>query len=331
MSDVANNEIKVHLGFWINWSYSSIQGATITLTHQHGAFLVAFLAIFVGVVGKSLWRIFCFALHSTLSSSTSQDGLYHQRQVILRNSTNSFDGFMELVRSYWAWRKKAQRAHLRLVPTILFALLTSVAFGVAGILSSSVSWAIGDEVLISGENCAIVDTRADSEGYLTVIPPYMSKQTAAASTYALQCYGSASVSNSCGTFVKASLPVIIKRDAACPFSEEMCLSNSTNIFLDSGRLDSHYDLGINSPPEMRFQLRYTHHCGPIVTKNYTTIYFADNSSKPLAYMRYHYGPHTILTANSTEQNLTFEYPLNLTLNQAGFSKLNIISVDYTVS
>lgn len=50
MSSTTNYE--VHLGFWTNWSHGQIQGATVTLTRRNGGFLIAFLAIFIGMVGK---------------------------------------------------------------------------------------------------------------------------------------------------------------------------------------------------------------------------------------------------------------------------------------
>jgi hypothetical protein len=50
MASETNYEVK--LGFWTNWSDGKILGATMTLTRQHGGFLIAFLAIFVGMAGK---------------------------------------------------------------------------------------------------------------------------------------------------------------------------------------------------------------------------------------------------------------------------------------
>jgi hypothetical protein len=36
--------INIHLGFWINWSQGRIAGATYTVSHRDGGFLIAFLA-----------------------------------------------------------------------------------------------------------------------------------------------------------------------------------------------------------------------------------------------------------------------------------------------
>jgi hypothetical protein len=40
-------ENNIHLGFWINWSQGRIAGATYTVTHRDGGFLIAFLAFFI--------------------------------------------------------------------------------------------------------------------------------------------------------------------------------------------------------------------------------------------------------------------------------------------
>jgi hypothetical protein len=59
------NNYDVKLGFWTNWSHGKVQGATVTMTRQHGGFLIAFLAIFIGMVGKRLVpHYICFAFNN---------------------------------------------------------------------------------------------------------------------------------------------------------------------------------------------------------------------------------------------------------------------------
>lgn len=102
-------------------------GATLTLNRVDGNLLIAFTAVFVGVVTERIWRIACVLVsyfskrivrdHATsksfghfrsaqtnnigldtdvgdsrifyrcYSSSEPRDALYHQQQAILRNST----------------------------------------------------------------------------------------------------------------------------------------------------------------------------------------------------------------------------------------------------
>jgi hypothetical protein len=97
----------VYLGFWTNWSQDKVHGATVTLTQNNGGLLIAFVALFVGAAGKSFWKLLCFALHRLLSAPTvPQDGLYHQRQAILRNSETSLQGGCQLFKSMLAWKRK---------------------------------------------------------------------------------------------------------------------------------------------------------------------------------------------------------------------------------
>lgn len=43
----------IYTGFWVNWTYGPVKGATITLSHRDAGFLTAFLALFVSVAGRS--------------------------------------------------------------------------------------------------------------------------------------------------------------------------------------------------------------------------------------------------------------------------------------
>lgn len=54
---------SAYTGVWTNWSHGRIFGLTLTLSHRNGAFLTAFLALFVTFVGTCFWRITKFALH----------------------------------------------------------------------------------------------------------------------------------------------------------------------------------------------------------------------------------------------------------------------------
>ena len=102
----SSQDYEVHLGFWTNWSYGKVRGGTITVTQSNGSLLIAFIALFVATAGKSLWRLLCFALHSIWSQpSIPQDGWYHQRQAILRNSETALYGFWQLLCSMIAWKK----------------------------------------------------------------------------------------------------------------------------------------------------------------------------------------------------------------------------------
>lgn len=122
----------VYTGFWINRSYGPIYGATLTLSRQGGGFLIAFLAVYVGMAGKSFWKITRFLLHSFFSSTTLPNGIYHQRQAILRNSKSALDAVEEILHAIFAWRKQSRKNPLRLVPVLFLAFVITASFAIAG-------------------------------------------------------------------------------------------------------------------------------------------------------------------------------------------------------
>src|SRR4051794_20253796 len=93
----------IHHGPWINWSHGLIQGATITLGERDGGLLTAFIATFVTIVGAGLWKIICYTSHQLRSTPTPQDGLHHQQQVILKNSTGPAGTAWLFLQQTWCW------------------------------------------------------------------------------------------------------------------------------------------------------------------------------------------------------------------------------------
>jgi len=120
------------IGFWINRSFSNIRGATLTLDPGRGGLLIAFLALFVGATGRGLWKITRCILHFALSSDASPDGIYLQRQAILRNSRLALDAAVDLTEMSLAWKRRAHAPNRRVLPAALLALLTALAFVAAG-------------------------------------------------------------------------------------------------------------------------------------------------------------------------------------------------------
>ncbi len=191
----------VYLGFWTNWSYGRIKGATLTLTNRDGGFLTTFLAIFVVITGRNFWRIACFIIHSALSSDTAGDGIYHQHQAILRNATSGGSGLLSLLQMDWAWRKHYRlQPHRRLLPLISFAFFTLSGFTAAGILSSKVSTSMGNEVLLSGRNCGFgLEGFRNTTSFVSTEAPYFNQRMVSSANYAQRCYRDNVVSQDCNS------------------------------------------------------------------------------------------------------------------------------------
>lgn len=175
----------VYTGVWTNWDHNSVFGATLTLSVREPGLLVTFVAIFLTVVGTRFWRIACFALHQILLSKDTHDGLYHQRQAVLCNSSSATSALTTLVKLSWAWRSIAERPYRRTIPIVAFAVLCIPAITVTGVFSSRIS--LGGEVLISSPGCGWVKWNSTTE---TCFSPHCWKNMRPAVKYAQQCYTS---------------------------------------------------------------------------------------------------------------------------------------------
>jgi hypothetical protein len=301
----ASSPYNVRLGIWTNWSRGANMGLTLTLTRQNADLVIAFTAFFVSFVGARFWRVVCFTAHHFFSSPDPKDALHHQRQVVLRNSSTAESGLWSFVQLIWAWRSRAARHLLRLLPMCCIAMLSVLAFVTAGGFSARMSTSIGDEVLIDGSNCSIFST-GSSPVYedFHELDIWYTNILSNARNYAQQCYTTdgATSTSTCGTLVKERLSSLQNTSASCPFKDQVCRTQSSNIILDSGYVDSHFDLGLNSPPDERILLRYRMHCAPLEVEGFISNVTINNVN----YTRYNYGPNSAGKGNFTEQVLAQE-------------------------
>ncbi|OJD40710.1 uncharacterized protein BKCO1_1000451 [Diplodia corticola] len=315
-SNSVTSHYEIFTGIWTNWSRGPVFGRTLTLPRRNGDLLIAFIALFVTIVGTSFWRILCFALHSLFSTDKTRDGIYHQRQAILRNSANGASGLVRFIQAMWAWRRRDSKPYRRIVPLITSTALFLCAFGVASGFSSRVSTGIGNEVLIQTPDFGIAT--GESLTYpqvLKILYPQNSRDVISSATYAQRCYTNDTNTASCNDYIKPRLDFQVWHNASCPFGPEMCKLVDENIFIDTGLLDFNNDFGVNLPPKRRFQYRHTTHCAPIVTEGYkqefpeTSTWWSRtgrNWTKP-AYTLYYYGQAPF--ENTT--NATYEYVTNV--------------------
>jgi len=79
MSTYSTAAHAVHVGAWTDWSKGYVLGATLTLTRRDSDLLIAFLALFVALMGTRFWRIVCLFLHFIYSQDSPHDGVHYQR------------------------------------------------------------------------------------------------------------------------------------------------------------------------------------------------------------------------------------------------------------
>lgn len=279
-------------------------GSTLTLPRREADQLVAFTAFFVALVSSRFWCLVCQAYHTCYSTQEPRDALHHQRQAILRNSVSALADSFRLASLSWTWRGPISRGIRRTMLVFLSAVICAAGFATASVLSSWISTALNNEVLISGGGCGIVMGDASDISANSLIEPYWARLASTAENYAQQCYSSESTRMvDCNLFVKDHLPGSVNQRAQCPFQAEVCRSNSSNLYLDSGLLDSGEHFGLNTAPGDRIQFRSVLHCAPLETQGYTSTRNAPHAN----YTRYHYGSTFIDATTLSPDNMTYEY------------------------
>lgn len=245
----------IYTGPWINWSHGPIVGSTITLSTRDGSLLTAFLAMFVTATGAAWWRITSYFLHQRNASQERKDGIHHQHQSILRNTSGPGGAAWQFIQTIWYWRKNATRPLLRTMPVLVLAFLNLTLFGLAGIFSSEVTKAAGNETLIRSPNCGYLNISTDDPKQLAFNSVDLN-DTLAATSYSRACYGSTQNNLQCNQYVQQSLPWTSNQNATCPFGDDICVYGATAAYeMDTGKLNSHEQLGINARKADRVQFR----------------------------------------------------------------------------
>lgn len=166
----------IYKGVWINWSQNPVLGATLTLGERESGLLTAFIATFVTVVAAQLWKILSFTIHQARSRRALRDGLYHQQQVVFRNSVTPGSAAWTFLLQLWYWSGHARRSLMRTLPWAAFATIYVVVFGVLAIFSSEISKAPGSARLVHPTNCGAWDFPLDADSQ-TQFSALLRKQT----------------------------------------------------------------------------------------------------------------------------------------------------------
>lgn len=168
------------------------------------------------------------------------------------------------------WRRPNFASFWRLLPSIFFAILTFTGFIVAGIFSSAITTTMGQEVLLQGSNCGRWKIFTNDTERSNLEHAYFSKTVAASFAYAQRCYRKDANPRDCAIFFQPRLQWKSYHNTTCPFpNKDICISDSGNLRLDSGYINSDHHLGINSSPKTRFLIRTVVECAPLRTKGYS--------------------------------------------------------------
>ena len=306
-----------YIGIWINRSHGAVTGSTITLKERDGGLLTAFLALFVSAAGAACWKILSYALHQYRARQEFLDGLHHQQQAVFRNSDSPARASWQMIKLTWYWRSHATNYIARTAPLAGLALLSLMLFGVAGIFSSEVTKAPGNEILIRSQNCGypnLTDPNplSGQAAFLTMDL----NDTLAATVYQRACYGNSEDLPQCGHLIQQQLPWTSDDNAPCPFSPKMCSSGDRTAYkMDSGLIDSHDDLGINAPRKGRVQYRKVTSCSPIQTKDYEKKINETDIKSPIfgdTLIQYFYG-------DTATANYSYQYNTHILFENNGYT------------
>lgn len=314
---------EIYTGRWTNRSYGSVYGDTYTLSPREGAYLTAGVATFVTIVIAQLWKIVLYTLFYLRNSSKRKDGLFHQRQVVFRNSNSPASVLWLSILQAQAWHGKVKSAILRCTPWILITLVYIFGAATASVFSPRMVDAAGPERLLQNHTCSRTsfDATASRQQQAKVVDQLSSVRVLAAANYARQCYGqNSSGVSTCDAFPQSQLSWNGDNDVSCPFAEEMCLRGDSSVYqMLTAKLDSHADLGINAPVEERLKLQKRTTCAPITQEGYYQLadgsqVFGNGSSMANdTFYEYFYGVPT-----GTGGNYTFRYNTHTRTDEIGY-------------
>jgi len=265
---------EIYTGPWVNHSHGNVLGATITLATRNAAFLLALLAIIVTTAGHSIWRILSYILHQSRSNASQHDAIFYQEQAILKNSAGALDAAWKFSRQFFAWRKHTKSKTSRSLYFLLMGLVLAALFAVASIFSSQVTKAAGEEFLIHSDNCGFWGFTINSTANSYKEEEQFQADTLEAADYATNCYGKSDTGVAqCNTYMIPEIAWTVNQNASCPFAPGNCLLSPTAAYeMDTGTLDSHHDLGINSRSSERIGVRKVATCAPIHIEPYAVLY-----------------------------------------------------------
>ncbi|KAJ9608181.1 hypothetical protein H2200_007169 [Cladophialophora chaetospira] len=320
----------LYTGPWVDWSRDVVVGSTITLSARSASVLTAVLAVFVTVVGRCLWKILSFVAHQSSTSANAEDGIYHQHQLVLRNTGSPLQAAKSFADIAWRWRTKGRRPWLRSLPLAVFALVFLLAFGAASILTSLVTRAAGAQRLIISNDCGYwsFDPAATLEQRTLAMQYKDLNDTLVAAEYARQCYDKDTSLNNklrCGMYTKQSIDWK-SMDTECPFDHSIC-SVPQAYKMDTGIVDSHFDLGVNAPRSGRVGFRKVTTCSPLSsTDDYVSVITSKEEDgfgiEGDRIRRYHYGAYL---GAAIDANTTYLYNQHAFIDGFGY-ELNAVEV-----
>lgn len=183
-----------------------------------------------------------------------------------------------------------------------------VAISVAGIISGSIG-------LSTSPKCGnFIYPKDDLQGIWNFQSSALAAAQQRATSYVDNCYGEATIPESCNIYYNATISYSEEHNASCPFLGEVCLYGQTSAYtLDTQFVDSNV-LGINAPTRYQFRRRTT--CSPLVmNSSYIQYWYPKNRTDLSPMASYAYG-------NSETDSWTITQPVDFSFGQIQYAHSN---------
>lgn len=255
-------------GVWSDYSRPGLQRKVLTLTNRDAAIVVAFLATIVGIAGVRSWRITRFFLFMAFMRNTSggsnvkDQGISSKirpQQVLLRNSETATGAAFGFIAGTFTNHFKIRK---RDTLVTMMALGHGITFIALSILTSQI--VLGRTVVSQAiPDCGRWGVVArDTPSIITGLMMTLNA-TLDADNYVQNCYFDATRSSifNCERLNSQSIDFSVSHDASCPFSPEVCRTNSS-IAMDTGNI-TFSQLGINTKLSDQLYFRRRTVCAPL--------------------------------------------------------------------
>lgn len=220
------------------------------------------------------------------ASSKPQRNSHHQLQLILRNSDTEGTFVTQLRKILWVNRGSAFQSYRKSIALMLFAVMHSLSFLIAGGFSSEIIAARDPSVLSVSRHCGWIQEprfenpevptfdniyslpRNQLVEWINAVSVLSRNFYRKSASYSRTCYGRLGDNSTvCGILVQPNLHYAVRYNVPCPFSDKAC--NGTAVSLDTGRLRSDTHLGVNTRPEDAMSVRKVLTCVPLAAERYT--------------------------------------------------------------
>lgn len=287
MSQALSASEYIYQGVWVNWNKDKgvVLGSTLTVNSSFASILSPALAIFISIAGSQLWRLFQFGLHQARATSDARGLIYHQQQVILRNTGTDLNTIYRFIRTAIAWRHQKDAKVLKTsFPLVFWSVVHFSLIVLAGLFSS---WLLeaGDDVLSRSPWCGNFNqtygaalTNASQQitdqglHLLQEYAHYHNARYAYVKQHIDICQNGENGTEGCDMMPAQSLGWTARvLNGACPFDGDMCHEAiEGSLSLDTGYISSSKDLGFNAAKNDRIALRLSAQCAPLNDAKYET-------------------------------------------------------------